>query len=277
MVNKIHIFNIFLQSSSSSTDTSHETYTDTSTAHATDTHSHTASHTESASLTDSPTDTDMEVAGQEIKNMIKVKIKIRNKNRNLNMTYHSLSSINNGRMFSTTTNRRKINISSSSQNLDKANIVKNKIILTKMEIIESKNVNNKGYFKRFLIGVKKGWSIDTLPPYLLKLQLHPLIRIFRVIGGLSVLSLLSTEIEVLGIYAVSVATFISFVYGCYMLYITVKRFKHIYYLLQSEETEVRNSPLDTIASFAAKWIVCAKVVFDSAAPAGIALGLLYYL
>jgi len=42
-------------------------------------------------------------------------------------------------------------------------------------------------FNRTIIGIKKGWNHPTLPENLLKLQLHPFIRIFRVLGGISIL------------------------------------------------------------------------------------------
>jgi hypothetical protein len=90
----------------------------------------------------------------------------------------------------------------------------------------------------------------------------------------SVLSLLTRRIEVFGIYAVYVATFISFIYGCYVLYITVKRIKHMYYLLRNGETEIRNSPLDKLASLASKLIVCVKGACDAVAPTGVAIGVL---
>ena len=45
--------------------------------------------------------------------------------------------------------------------------------------------------ERLQIGLKKGWETDTLPDHLMKLYTNPLIRIFRVLGGLSILALLS--------------------------------------------------------------------------------------
>jgi hypothetical protein len=38
-----------------------------------------------------------------------------------------------------------------------------------------------------IIGIQKGWNHPTLPKILLKLQLHPFIIIFRVIGGIILL------------------------------------------------------------------------------------------
>jgi disulfide bond formation protein DsbB len=140
---------------------------------------------------------------------------------------------------------------------------------------ESKMVKkNKGYIERFWIGVKKGWDTDTLPPHLLKLQLHPLIRIFRVIGGISVLSILTKQIEKLNIYALYVAVFISVIYGIYVFYITYKRIKHMFYILKNKKLEIRNSPLDKLGTLAAKLIFCAKGACDQAAPVGIVLGVL---
>jgi len=95
-----------------------------------------------------------------------------------------------------------------------------------------------------------------------------------VIGGISVLSILTKQIERLNIYAIYVAVFISFIYGIYVLYITYKRIKHMSAVVKSKELEIRNSPLDKLASLGAKFIFCAKGACEQAAPVGIVLGVL---
>jgi hypothetical protein len=48
----------------------------------------------------------------------------------------------------------------------------------------------KKFFNRTLTGIKRGISTPTLPAEILKFQQNPLIRILRIIGGFSTLSLL---------------------------------------------------------------------------------------
>jgi hypothetical protein len=108
----------------------------------------------------------------------------------------------------------------------------------------------------------------------LKLQLHPLIRIFRVIGGISVLSILTKQIEKFNIYALYIAVFISVIFCIYMFYISYNRIKHVLYTLKTDKLEVRNSPLDHFASYAAKLLYCVKGVCEAGAALGFALGVM---
>lgn len=50
--------------------------------------------------------------------------------------------------------------------------------------------NKKTIFQRLLIGLKVGWNAPVLPPKVLNFHNNPLIRIFRVIGGISILTVL---------------------------------------------------------------------------------------
>lgn len=47
--------------------------------------------------------------------------------------------------------------------------------------------------QRTLLGVKKGLFTPNLPPEILEFQKKPLIRIFRVVGGLSFLTVLGRD------------------------------------------------------------------------------------
>jgi hypothetical protein len=55
------------------------------------------------------------------------------------------------------------------------------------------NNNKKIVFGRILYGGKIGWNRPTLPDNILKFQLHPLIRILRVLGGISTVLILTKK------------------------------------------------------------------------------------
>ena len=51
--------------------------------------------------------------------------------------------------------------------------------------------NKKTILKRLFVGFNKGYKIPTLPENIIKIHNYPIIRIFRVLGGISTLSLYS--------------------------------------------------------------------------------------
>jgi hypothetical protein len=51
------------------------------------------------------------------------------------------------------------------------------------------------FFNRTIIGIKKGLNHFTLPENLLKLQFHPIIIIFKVLGGIIILIILTKAYE----------------------------------------------------------------------------------
>jgi hypothetical protein len=133
---------------------------------------------------------------------------------------------------------------------------------------------NKNFFKRLKIGISKGWNTPTLPQHLLTLQLHPLIRIFRVIGGISILLILTKRVNYFNSFVLYLVVLISIFYTFYILYISYYRLKHIYKIMKSKDLEIRNSPLDKFATLASKLIFCVKGACDSAVPLGVALGVM---
>ena len=133
---------------------------------------------------------------------------------------------------------------------------------------------NKNFFKRLLIGLSKGWNTPTLPQHLLTLQLHPLIRIFRVLGGISILLILTKRVNYFNSFVLYLVVLISIFYTFYVLYISYYRLKHIYKIMKSKDLEIRNSPLDKFATLASKLIFCVKGACDSAVPLGVALGVM---
>lgn len=134
----------------------------------------------------------------------------------------------------------------------------------------------KNIFNRIMIGVKKGIKTPTLPDNILKIHMHPITRIYRVISGISVLLLVSNRISQLPypMFFYLITLIISTLFLIYNLYISYHRIKHIYFLMKSGQLDVRNSPLDRLASVCSKLVMCAKGACDTAAPAGLALGIM---
>jgi len=129
-------------------------------------------------------------------------------------------------------------------------------------------------FKRTLIGVKKGLLTPTLSPKLLEFQRKPIIRFIRVIGGLSLISLLSNNYYELDRILLYLSYFFSIIFLIYHIYISIHRYKHIKSILKNDELDIRNSPLDKYATMLARVLFCAKGFCDTAAPVGIGLGLM---
>jgi hypothetical protein len=114
---------------------------------------------------------------------------------------------------------------------------------------------------------------------MLEFQKKPLIRIFRVIGGLSFLfilghSYLPFESPFILLVFFILSYFFAVLFFIYHIYISYHRFKHIKYLFKSGELDVRNSPLDKYAGMLVRVLACAKGVCDSATPIGLGLGLM---
>lgn len=119
----------------------------------------------------------------------------------------------------------------------------------------------------------------TLPANVIKIQNQVVIRIVRVLGGISVLLLLSGKLHVFGSgLLIHVCLYISFLFTIlffiYHLFISYHRLKHICKLLKSDKLDIRNSPLDKFATYAAKLVLCAKGTCEVAAPVGVVIGVL---
>jgi hypothetical protein len=56
------------------------------------------------------------------------------------------------------------------------------------------------------------------------------------------------------------------------MYVNYYRIKTIYKTLKSDDLDVRNSPLDRLASITARLLFCAKGAWDVAAPIGVIYG-----
>ena len=105
--------------------------------------------------------------------------------------------------------------------------------------------NKKTIFKRLFLGAKKGFTTPTLPDSILALQKNPLIRIMRVLGGVSMLCIITHKLENLGpglLYniALCVCSLFSFIFTFYLMYVNYHRVKFIVKTFKSDKLDIRN-------------------------------------
>lgn len=136
---------------------------------------------------------------------------------------------------------------------------------------------NKKIFSRFFIGLKKGILTATLPNHIIQLNNNPIIRIFRVLGGISILLILTHKLDSLGdgllyLFTLVLCTVLALLFSLYRIFLTYHRIKHMIKVLKSDDLDVRNSPLDRFATIAAKIILCSKGLCETAAPVGVLFG-----
>ena len=129
--------------------------------------------------------------------------------------------------------------------------------------------------KRITKGIQKGWVVPTLPLSIANFHNHPITRIFRIIGGLSILITLgriSLNINEIPNYILYTSNFISILFFIYMFAFSIFRLIHVFKVLRTDELDVKNSPLDRLASLTARVIFCAKGLCYVGAGTGSAVG-----
>lgn len=111
------------------------------------------------------------------------------------------------------------------------------------------------------LGFKKGYNIPTLPHKLENLYSNIYIRIFRVIGGLCLLLVLTSNYSLFPVYLHTLIKIIGFIQSIQIVIIfTIKAIYASYTLIyNSKDFEVRYSPLNYYASHLARAILCVKV------------------
>lgn len=133
----------------------------------------------------------------------------------------------------------------------------------------------RSFLTRALKGLKKGYHFPTLPDHIIELTNHPLVRILRFLGGLSILLVLTHRLEILTgnyyLFALVTCLFFIFIFLLYHIYITYHRFIHIYKSIKSGKLDIRNSPFDRFSTSFSKAFLCAKGLCDTVAPVGAVL------
>ena len=131
-------------------------------------------------------------------------------------------------------------------------------------------------FKIILTGVSKAISTPTLPENIIKFQSHPLIRLLRVVGGSSIILVLGQvkQIYTIPFLVLCICFFFTLIFTIYHFYISYHRIKHLIYLFKSDKLDVKNSPLDKLASVTVRALMCLKGACEIAQPLGVTLTLM---
>jgi len=121
----------------------------------------------------------------------------------------------------------------------------------------------KNYYRRILIGVKKGISTPTLPPKTLKLVSNPLIKFLRLVGHISMIICATNRLpEFNDFWQLTIVIF--FILNLlFSIYITIVRARNIRKLMKDGAYDVINSPLDRMSSLIARMLACTKGVCET--------------
>lgn len=121
-----------------------------------------------------------------------------------------------------------------------------------------KTITIKTIFKRLLIGLKVGWNAPVLPPKVLNFHNNILIIIFRVIGGISILRVLSKKYLLLFLLFKFIVLFFALLHFIYITIISIIKLWYGFKVLKSDKLNIRNSPFDRFATTIGKLLYCWK-------------------
>ena len=119
-------------------------------------------------------------------------------------------------------------------------------------------MKKKTISQRIWLGLKVGWNAPMLPKSVQKFHNYPLTRIFRVMGGISIITFLSKKYL---LFSYPFNFIILFIALLHFIYITIISFIKLFYgihVLRSNKLEVKNSPIDKLAGTAGKLLYCWK-------------------
>lgn len=137
---------------------------------------------------------------------------------------------------------------------------------------------NHPKFQLLKIGVVLGWKTPTLPEHILTFHNDPLIIIFRVIGGLSMLFLLLNRVDIFPTFLKWYIILICFSFSClftiYQYYLAFHRIKHLRFLMKSGAYEIRNSPGNRIITMSSKLVACVKGAWEASVSVSTGLGIM---
>lgn len=132
--------------------------------------------------------------------------------------------------------------------------------------------DQKTNLQRFVFGMKKGFALSLIPDNVLIIHNNPFVRILRVVSGICFLLWMSKLYIKLGIN-LWVILFMAFIHLVYILILSIIKIKHLIYLWRNGYLEVKNSPLDRLATSGLKLVACAKGICVYGIGTGTALGL----
>ena len=118
--------------------------------------------------------------------------------------------------------------------------------------------NNKTLIQRFINGLKMGWNTPMLPKKVLNFHNHPFVRIFRVIGGISIVTVLSNKHLLLYLPFKFFILILALLHFTYIACISIIKLWYGIKVLRSNKLNVKNSPLDRFATVTGKLLYCWK-------------------
>lgn len=125
--------------------------------------------------------------------------------------------------------------------------------------MKSTNKNTKTMFQRIITGLKVGWNTPMLPDKVIAFNNYPLMRIFRVIGGITVITVLLKKHLLLWWPFQYLVLFIALLHISYFTIINLMKVFYGIYKLWRGDLNVKNSPLDRLASLGGNLLYCWKV------------------
>lgn len=120
-------------------------------------------------------------------------------------------------------------------------------------------MEKKTKLQRIWKGIKLGWNTPMLPNKVISFNNYPLVRIFRVIGGISVVTVLLKKHLLLWWPFQYLVLFIALLHISYFTIINLMKVFYGIYKLWKGDLNVRNSPLDRLASLGGNLLYCWKV------------------
>ena len=97
-----------------------------------------------------------------------------------------------------------------------------------------------------------------LPESVMKIHNHSFVRVFRVVGGISILMVLSKNHLWLFVPFKFIVLFLALLHFIYITCISRIKLIHGFKVLRSDKLDVRNSPMDQFASLTGKLLFCWK-------------------
>lgn len=103
----------------------------------------------------------------------------------------------------------------------------------------------KNFIKRATAVIKKVYNTPTIPDHIIKFQNLPLIRVLRVLGGISYIFFIGKFINYIPnvnirFIVMCICIFFIILFIIYSTYITYHRIIHIYNLINSDKLNIHN-------------------------------------
>ena len=118
--------------------------------------------------------------------------------------------------------------------------------------------NKKSLYNRLVTGLKIGWNAPVFSLKVFSYHNNPLLRVFRVIAGVSILTVFSKKHLLLSLPFKCVILFFVLLHIIFISSISIIKLWYGYKVLKSDKLNVINSPVDHFATTVGKLLYCWK-------------------